>query len=86
MKCGCNTCHSIIALDSIKLISMASQEATFLSYYSQSSKHSALRKLHLERVMCSQISIQHHKVNMIKSQKNTVLVEVVPSSTAVHIS
>lgn len=70
----------------LNLLGWLARKPHFLSYYSQSSKHSALRKLNLERIMYSQISIQHHKVNMIKSQKNTVLGKVVPSSTALHIS
>ena len=70
MKSSCNTCHSIVPLDSFKLIRMASQEATFLNYYSHSSKHLSPKAESLVRRMCSQLSIQHHKVSMIESKEH----------------
>lgn len=47
-------CHSIVPLDSFKLIRMASQETPFWNYYSHSSKHLSPKDEPLEKKMHSQ--------------------------------
>lgn len=65
MQSGCKTFHSIVPLDSFKLVGMASQEAPFLNYYSKSSKHLSPKAKPLENAFTAKHTIlqnQHDKV------------------------